>query len=107
MPAADHHARTAGYTAVIYLSGTDGKELDDAEQCCREYAGRFGWHVLKSIRDTSPGRLLANAATPGAHIILTGSPDMISPDQDRRNYLVMALERTGCIVHPLSRPCRS
>jgi hypothetical protein len=104
MSEADHQGRRAGITAIIYVCGTDGKELDDAERSCREYAGRFGWHVLKAIRDNAPGNLLAKAAGPGADIILTGSPDMISPDQNARDHLVMTMERAGCIVHPLSAP---
>jgi hypothetical protein len=95
------------YSAVIYLSGIDGKQLDDTERCCRAYASRFGWHVLESIRDTSRGQLLAKAASLGAQIILTGSLDMISPDPDTRDDLMMALERAECIVHPLNTPCRS
>lgn len=106
MPANDH-TRKGRYTAVIYLCGIDSKELDDAEQRCRDYAGRFGWHVLKTIRDTRPGRLLARLAGRGSHIILTGSPDMISSDQNARDRLVMALEKAGYLVHPLSTPGRS
>jgi hypothetical protein len=101
MSEADHQSYSAGITAIIYVSGTDSKELDDAERSCREYAGRFGWRVLKAIRDNAPGKLLAKAARPGTDIILTGSPDMISLDQNTRDHLVMTLERAGCIVHPL------
>lgn len=106
MPAADH-SRKGRYTAVIYLCGTDSKELNDAEQRCRDYAAQFGWHVLKTIRDTTPGRLLGRMASRGSHIILTGSPEMISPDQNARDGLVMALERAGYLVHHLSTPCRT
>jgi hypothetical protein len=95
------------YSAMIYLSGTDGQQLDDAERCCRDYAGRFGWNVMGSIRDSSPGQLITKAADRGAQIILTGSLDMISPDQHTRDNLIMTLERAGCIVHPLSTPGRS
>ena len=105
--AADANDSTAEYSAVIYLSGIDEKQLDEAERRCRDYASRFGWHVLESIRDTSPGQLLAKAASLRAQVILTGSPDMISPDEATRNDLMMATERAGCIVHPLSTPCRS
>jgi hypothetical protein len=104
MSAADHHARKAEYSAVIYLCGTDGKQLDDAERRCRDYADRFGWHVLESIHDTSPGQQLAKAASHGAQIILTGTLDMISPDQTTRDDLMMALERTECIIHPVGAP---
>ena len=48
MSEADNQGRRAGITAIIYVCGTDGKELDDAERSCREYAGRFGWHVLNA-----------------------------------------------------------
>jgi hypothetical protein len=106
VPAADTRNSTAEYSAVIYLSGTDDKQLDHAERCCRAYASRFGWPVLESIRDTSPGQLLTQAASHGAHIILTGSLDMISPDQNTRDDLMMALERAECIVHPLNAQCR-
>jgi hypothetical protein len=43
----------------------------------------------------------------GSHIILTGSPDMISPDQNARDGLVMALEKAGYVVHHLSTPCHT
>lgn len=107
MPAPDTHDTTAGYSAVIYLSGTDEKQLDLTEQYCRDYASRFGWQVLESIRAIGPGDLLAKAASLGAQIILTGSLDMISADQDTRDELMMALERAECIIHPLNTPCRT
>ena len=107
MPAADTHDNTAEYSAVIYLFGMDGKQLDDAERCCRDYASRFGWHVLESIHDTSPGQLLAKAIGLRPQIILTGTLDMISPDQDTRDDLMMSLERAECIIHPVSTPGRS
>ena len=51
------------------------KQLDDAERRCREYAGRFGWHVLESIRDNAaiatPAQLLAKVSGLGAQIVLT------------------------------------
>jgi hypothetical protein len=63
MLAAGSQSRKAEYGAVIYLRGIEQKQLDDAERRCREYAGRFGWPVLESIRDTSasatPGQLIA------------------------------------------------
>lgn len=106
MPAADH-TRKGRYTAVIYLCGTDNKELDDAEERCRDHAAQFGWHVLKTIRDTTPGRLLRSMASRGSQIILTDSPEMISPDPNTRDSLVSALERAGYVVHHLSTPCRT
>jgi hypothetical protein len=106
VPATDTRDNSVEYSAVIYLSGIDDKQLDDTERCCRAYASRFGWQVLESIRDTSPGQLLLQAASRGAQIILTGSLDMISPNQDTRDDLIMALERAECIVHPLNTPRR-
>jgi hypothetical protein len=110
MPAADSESRKAEYGAVIYLRGMEQKQLDDAERRCREYASRFGWHVLESIRDTSlcttPGQILAKVCRPGAHILLTDTPDMISPDQPAQHDLTMAIEGTGYIVHPISTPPR-
>jgi hypothetical protein len=110
MPTASGHARKAEYGAVIYLRGIEEERLDDAELRCREYAGRFGWHVLESIRDntpsTTPGQLLAKVSRPGAQILLTDTPDMISPDQGMRHELIMAIEGSGCIVHPITTPPR-
>jgi hypothetical protein len=106
MPEAGGQTTNARHSAVIYLRGTGQEELDDAERRCREYANRFGWQVLESIRDTSSGQLLAQAASRGAQIILTGSLDMISPDQNTQDDLMMALEKSECIVHPLNAPCR-
>lgn len=104
VPAANSHDSTAEYSAVIYLSGIDAKQLDDAERCCRDYADRFGWRVLESIHDTSPGQLLAKAIGLGPQIILTGTLDMIAPDQGSRDDLMTFLERAECIVHPVSTP---
>jgi hypothetical protein len=106
MSATGRPSRAADYSAVIYLRGPDEKQLDTAERRCREYAGRFGWHVLESIHDTSTGQLLTQAASLGAQIILTDTLDMISPDQDTRDDLMMFLKRAECIVHPLTTPCR-
>jgi hypothetical protein len=111
MPAAGSQSRKAKYGAVIYLRGIEQKQLDDAERRCREYAGRFGWPVLESIRDTSasatPGQLIAKVTQQGAQIILlTDTPDMIAPDHHTRHDLIMAIEGAGCIVHPISTPCR-
>lgn len=110
MPTASGQTRKAEYGAVIYLRGTQDTQLDDAERRCRDYAGRFGWHVLESIRDsaasTSPSQLLAKVTLPGAHILLTDTPDMISPDQGTRHDLIMAIEGAGCIVHPITTPLR-
>jgi hypothetical protein len=111
MPAATGQTRKAEYGTVIYVRGMDQEQLDAAERHCREYAARFGWHVLESIRDngtaTISGHILAKACRPGVHILLTGAPDMISPDRGTRDDLILAIEGTGCIVHPLTTPCRS
>ena len=101
MPAPNSHDSKTEYSAVIYLSGMDRKQLDDTERFCRDYANRFGWRVLESIHDTSPGQQLAKAVGLGPQIILTGTLDMISPDQDTRDGLMMSLERAECIVHPV------
>jgi hypothetical protein len=110
MPDAGAQAVKTKYQAVIYLRGTEGKQLDDAERRCRDYASRFGWHVLESIRDngpgTTPGQILAKVCRPGAQILLTDTPDMISPDQPTQRDLIMAIEGTGYIVHPISTPSR-
>jgi hypothetical protein len=111
MPAATGPTRRAKYGTVIYVRGMDQEQLDDAERRCREYAARFGWHVLESIRDngaaTISRHILAKARRPGVHILLTGTPDMISPDRGTRDDLILAIEGTGCMVHPLTMPCRS
>jgi hypothetical protein len=104
VPAANSHDSKTEYSAVIYLSGMDRKQLDDTERCCRDYANRFGWRVLESIQDTSPGQLLAKAIGLRPQIILTGTLDMISPDQSTRNDLMMSLERAQCIIHPVTTP---
>ncbi len=111
MSAATGPTRKAEYGAVIYVRGMDQEQLDDAERRCREYAARFGWHVLESIRDngaaTISSDILAKACRPGVHILLTGTSDMISPDRGTRDDLILAIEGTGCMVHPLTTPCRS
>ena len=110
MPTTGHDSG-AECSAVIYLCGNDQKQLDDAERRCREYADRFGWPILESIRDngtnTNADQLLAKASQLRAHIILTDTLDMISPDQDTRDDLMMFLERAECIVHPVTMPCHS
>ena len=111
MPPAKGQIRKTQYSTVIYLRGTQAEQLDDAERRCREYAARFGWHVLASIRDNhpaaTPGQFLAKVSLPGAQILLTDTPDMISPDQATRDDLTMAVEGTGCIVHPLTTQPRA
>jgi hypothetical protein len=106
MPPANGQARKKQYGTVIYLRGSQAEQLDDAERRCREYAARFGWPVLASIRDSqppaTPGQFLAKVSRPGAQILLTDTPDMISPDQATRADLTMAVEGTGCIVHPIT-----
>jgi hypothetical protein len=109
MTTASGQPRKAEYGAVIYLHGIDQKQLDDAERRCREYASRFGWPVLESIRGTSasatPGQLIAKVTQRGAQIILlTDTPDMLAPDHHTRHDLIMAVEGAGCIVHPISTP---
>jgi hypothetical protein len=107
VPAANiHDSATAEYSAVIYLSGIDTKQLDDAERCCRDYANRFGWRVLESIHDTSPGQLLARAISLNPQIILTSTLDMISPDPDTRDDLMMTMERAEYIIHPVNTASR-
>jgi len=59
MPTASGQIRKAEYGAVIYLRGTQKTHLDDAERRCRDYAGRFGWHVLESIRDSAASASLS------------------------------------------------
>lgn len=112
MPPAAGQAANAEYRAVIYLCGGDEQQLDAAERRCHDYADRFGWRVLKVIRDGSvnidPGQLLTKIGKPDAQIILTDTLDMISPHQDARDDLMMILERSECIVHPVrSEPMRS
>jgi len=108
MPPANGQARKRQYGTVIYLRGSQAEQLDNAERRCREYAARFGWHVLASIRDSqptaTPGQFLAKVSRPGAQVLLTDTPDMIAPDQATRAGLTMAVEGTGCIVHPLTQP---
>jgi len=103
MPAATGQSGETEYSTVIYLRGTRAEQL---ERRCRAYAARFGWPVLASVRDnqpsTTPGQFLAKVSRPGAQILLTDTPDMISPDQATRDDLTMAVEETGCIVHPLT-----
>jgi hypothetical protein len=110
MPAVGSQTRKAEYSAVIYLRGSEQKQLHDAERRCREYAGRFGWHVVESIRDsnpcTTPDQILARVCRPGAHILLTDTPDMIAPDQPAQHDLTMAIEEAGYIVHPITTPPR-
>ena len=84
----------------------DTKQLDDAERRCRDYANRFGWRVLESIHDTSPGQLLPKAIGLKPQIILTSTLDMISPDQDTRDDLMMTMERAECIIHPVNTASR-
>ena len=110
MPHADAPAVKTKYHAVIYLRGTAEEQLDDAERRCRDYAARFGWQVLESIRDTgartTPSQILARVCRPGAQILLTDTPDMIAPDQPTRDDLITAIEGTGYIVHPVTTPSR-
>jgi hypothetical protein len=106
VPAANSHNSASEYAAVIYLSGMDTKQLDHAERRCRDYANRFGWRVLESIHDTSPGQLLAKAISLNPQIILTSTLDMISPDPDTRDDLMMTMERAECIIHPVNTASR-
>jgi hypothetical protein len=99
---------TTEYRAVIYLCGTEGKALDDAERRCRDYAARFGWRVLGSLRGSAPPAsarfLLSEAQALGAQIIMTDTLDMISPDQAARDQLLTDLERAQCILQPVTPP---
>lgn len=62
MPQAGAQAVMPKYHAVIYLRGTQEKQLDDAERRCCESASRFGWQVLETIGDngtsTTPGQIV-------------------------------------------------
>lgn len=95
----------AQYRAVIYLSGANATQLDDAERRCREYAREFNWQVLKSVRDNGDRsnllRLLSELDLLAVQIIVTGNLDMISPDQDTRDDVMAAIERSRCFVHPV------
>jgi DNA polymerase III alpha subunit len=101
---------TAEYQAVIYLCGTEGKALDDAERRCRDYAARFGWPVLDSIRrhgsHASATFLVSRARALGAQIIITDTLDMLAPDQAARDEVLAAIERGQCILHPVAPPRR-
>jgi hypothetical protein len=111
MPAAGAPAIKDDYPAVIYLRNTGNTSFDDAERRCREYARRFGWPVVESIHDNganiSPGHLLTIASQLGAEIILTDTLDMIAPDEDTRDEVMMAMERAEYIIHPVSMPSRT
>jgi len=108
MPAAGASAIKNEYPAVIYLRKTENTNLDDAERRCREYARRFGWPIVESIHDKgadiSPSRLLTIASQLGAQIILTDTLDMIAPDEDTRDEVMMAMERAEYIIHPVNTP---
>ena len=87
---------------------TEDTQLDDAERRCREYASRFGWLILESIRDHDAGirlnRLLSKVNALGAQIIVTDTLEMISSDQDTRDDLMMVIERSECIGPPAQGP---
>ena len=94
---------------VIFLCGDDDGKLDQSEKKCSEHAERFGWHVLEVIRRkaATPGelsRLVMKVSTLRARIILTDTPDMMSPDPGVRDRFMEAVERQQCIVHPLNVP---
>lgn len=95
---------------VIYLRDIDEGHLDDTEKQCGEYAERFGWQVLDVIRHVGPATSLSQLAMKAnnmkAQIILTGSLDMISADQDALDNFMEAIERHQCIVHPIRTPPR-
>jgi hypothetical protein len=99
------------YRAVIYLSGGDPAQLDVAEKRCREYADEFNWHVLMSKRDNGDRselrKLVPELTGLNIQIIVTGTLDMISADQDTRDGILAAIERSRCIVHPVCVPCRA
>lgn len=90
---------------VIYLRGTDAEELDDAEKRCGEYAARFGWQVLGTVRDRRStirlNDLISKVRRMQIQIILTGNFDMISSDPQIRDDLMMEVERNQCFVHPI------
>ncbi len=95
-----------GERAVIYVRGDDDGVVREAELRCDEYAARFGWSVQESIyapgSDTSLSALIGTISELDIGIILTGSLDMISPDQETRDRLMMLIERRGMIIHPIS-----
>lgn len=74
-----------GYSAVIYLCGTGQEQLDDAAQRCREYASRFGWPVLESIRASgtcaSTGYLLTRVSQPSSACMRTTHQTLERKDQ--------------------------
>jgi hypothetical protein len=101
----------AEYRAVIYLSGARRGLLDELERRCRSYANEFSWRIVKCIRDGGDRSglrgLVAELNDLGVQIIITGTLDMISPDQDTRDGVLAAIERSRCIVHPVTSPCRA
>lgn len=93
---------TRTYRAVIYLSGHDRGQLDQAEQLCRAHADEFGWQVLRCVRDSNGSALTQLIAElSDLDIVLTGTLDMIPQDHEA------AIERSQCIVHPVCTPCRA
>jgi hypothetical protein len=111
MPAPSGQIRTAEYRAAIYLRGSQDTHFYDADPRFPAHADRFGWHVLETVHESAtsadPGQLLAKVTRAGADILLTDTPDMISPDRHRRHDLITAIEAAGCIVHPITTPGRS
>jgi DNA-binding XRE family transcriptional regulator len=94
---------------VIFLCGDDDGKLDQSEKKCTQHAERFGWHVLEVIRckaatPSELGRLVMKVSKLRARIILTDTPEMLSPDPDVRDRFMEAIERQQCIVHPLNVP---
>jgi hypothetical protein len=99
------------YRAVIYLHGDSRNELHEMEMRCREYAAEFGWDVQRCLRDVGDQIalrwLVALLPDLDLQIIVTGTLDMISPDQDTRDGMMAAIERSRVLVHPVCSPARA
>jgi hypothetical protein len=98
---------TAELRTVIYLCGTNGLLLDEAERRCIEYAQRFGWQVIGSVRDGSDRaglrQIIGTMRSLRIDLITTDSLDMISDEQSVRDELMAVIERANCIVQPIDK----
>jgi hypothetical protein len=97
----------AAQRSVIYLSGTDARQLEVAEKRCAYSAQRFGWHILGTVRDGSDRaalpRLVGQIRELNIQVVMTGSLDMLAPDQASRDELLATIERCQCFVQPVTR----
>ena len=104
MPPADGQTRKTEYSTVIYLRGTQAEQLDDAERRCREYAARFGWHVLASIRDNQPaatlGQFLAKVSRAGAIRARWRGWTLSLPDWPMPDWPPGCMTRAACSTWP-------